>query len=238
MRYAVALLLGMALALPAQAQNTAAATAAQDARAAKVTEAIAVLKSSNPAGAIALVDPVIAEYERDYPASGPNVFCANGTTEVIMGLVTGAAATKKDTVALNDTWCYAYWAKGYALVELGRLDDAVAPLTRAAQLMPSNAQFHTELGYVHQTLKHWNESNAAYNAAVTAAQRMPEGDSRNLSLRRAYFGLGFNEIELGQLDAAEKHMEQALKLAPNDPKIRNELDYIKEQKAKKSGKPN
>jgi tetratricopeptide (TPR) repeat protein len=238
MRYAIALLLGAALAipLPAQAQDTPAAKA-QEARKAKVEQAIATLKASDAAGAIALVDPVLAEYDRDYPASGPNVFCASDTSEVLMGLVTGAAATKKEIVALDDTWCYALWAKGYALVELGRLDEAVAPLARAAAMMPHNAQFHTELGYVHQTLKHWNESSAAYTAAVDAAQKIKDEDTRNLALRRAWFGIGYNEIELGQLDAAEKHMEQALKVAPGDQKIINELEFIRQEKAKAKGKP-
>ncbi|MES2987276.1 MAG: tetratricopeptide repeat protein [Pseudomonadota bacterium] len=237
MRYAIALLLGATLAIPAQAQNAPAAKTVQDARQAKVEQAIAKIRASDPTGAIAIIDPVLADFDREYPASGPGVLCASDSSEVLMGLLTSAAA-KKDAVALSDTWCYALWAKGYSLVELGRLDEAIAPLTRATVMMPGNSQFHTELGYVHQSLKHWKESHAAYAAAAEAAQSMKDEKTRNVALRRAWFGLGYNEIELGQFDAAEKHMKQALAVAPGDQKIIDELEYIRQQKAKAKGKNN
>lgn len=231
MRYAIALLLSATIITQAQAQD---ASAVQVARKATVEKALAGVKS-DPAGTIALLDPVLGGYDRDFPASGPHVFCANDMTGTLTGLVVGAAV-KKDAVALDNVWCYALWAKGFALIELGRIEDAVAPLTRAAQMMPGNTQFQIELGYVHQTLKHWGASMAAYNAAANAAQKMPAGPERNLALRRAWFGIGFNEIELRQYDAAEKHMKQALEVAPGDEKILNELEYIRTERAKKTGK--
>lgn len=219
-------------ALPAHAQKTAAVEALQpDAREAKVNEAIHAMQTGKPAEAIALLDPVLAAFDKEHPASGPYVFCASDISGALVGLVSGAAA-KKDAIALGNTWCYALWAKGYALVELGHLDDAIVPLSRAAQMMPDNAQFHTELGYVHQTLKHWNESNLAYTAAAAAAKKIKDPQDRNLALRRAWFGIGFNEIELGQYDDAEKHMRQALEAAPGDQKILNELEFIRAQKTK------
>lgn len=231
MRYAIALM-AVALALPAQAQDKPAAEAAKpDAREAKFQEAMQAISAGNPSGAIALLDPLLADFDREYPATGRHVFCGSDVANVLIGLV-GAAASGKDSIALSSTWCYALWAKGYALVELGRLDDAVAPLTRAAQMMPDNAQFHTELGYVHQTLKHWEQSKAAYTAAAAAGERIADKEQRNLALRRAWFGIGFNEIELGQYDAAEKHMKQALKFAPGDEKILNELEFIRQQRTK------
>lgn len=233
MRYAIAFLLGAAAAFPAQAQDTAAAKTKADPRDAKVLEAIAALKASDAKGALAIVDPVIASYERDYPASGRTVVCASDTSEMLMGLA-GRAVARKDAVALNDSWCYALWAKGYALIELGRIEEAVAPLTRATMMMPTNAQFLTELGYVHQTLKHWKESNTAYYAAVEAAKRNKDEASRNLSLRHAWFGIGYNDIELGNFDDAEKHMNEALKAAPDDQKVKEELEYIRQRKGKRS----
>lgn len=232
MRYATAFLLAAAAAAPVYAQDTSAAMSAQDVRAAKVREAVAAIKASDAKGAIDLLEPVLAYYDHEYPASGPAVLCASDPGDTLMGLLR-SAADKKDAVALNDTWCYALWAKGYALVELSRVEEAIAPLTRATQMMPNNAQFHTELGYVHQALKHWKESNAAYYAGVEAAQTIKDEKSRNLSLRRAWFGIGYNDIELGNFDEAEKHMSEALKFAPDDQKIKSELDYIRQQKGKR-----
>lgn len=236
--FGCALLLTMGLASPGHAQDASSATAAdkqKEAQAATVTEAMEVMKTGEPARAIAMLDPVLADFEKAYPASGPAVFCGSDMSSVLTNLL-GAAAARKDAVVLNDTWCYALWAKGYSLVELGRLDDALVPLGRAAQMMPDNAQFQTELGYVYQTLRHWNESNAAYTAAAQAGENIKDEAARNLALRRAWFGIGFNDIELGNLDAAEKHMKQALKYAPDDAKIQNELEYIRQQRAKAKGK--
>jgi hypothetical protein len=44
--------------------------------------------------------------------------------------------------------------------------------------------------------------------------------------------MGFNLIELGKLDEAEKVLTECLKLTPNDQKVKDELQYVREQRAK------
>ena len=234
MRYAIALLLVATSAPSALAQTPPASDAqkAEEAHAAKVAEAVALMKRADPAGAIALLDPVLADYEKLYPASGSRVVCASDVTNMLLGLVS-AAADNKDAVALDSTWCFALWARGYSLIELGRLDEAVAPLDRAAAMMPSKAQFQSELGYVHQALKHWDQSVAAYSKAVAAAEPMTDEKSRNFELRRAWLGIAYAQIELGKLDEAEIALAKALKAAPGDPKILNELEYVRDAKRKR-----
>ena len=233
MRYAVALLLGLVSAPHAWAQTPSATPSQQleNARAVKVAEAIALMKRNNPAGAIAMLDPVLAEYDALYPASGPRVVCATDMTSTLSGLLS-AAVDKKDAVALNSTWCYALWARGFALVELGRIEEALPPLERAAAMMPSRAQFHSELGYVHQALKHWDLSLAAYARAVAAAEPMTDEKDRKFELRRGWFGMAYAQIELGKLDEAEDLLNKALKVAPGDTKILNELEYIRDARRK------
>ncbi len=224
MRYGLALLLGATLAMPAWGQTQA--SAVQDAeagRGAKVVEVIGKIKSGDAAGALATIEPVLAEYDKLYPAGG-RYRCAD---EMSPPVPAGFAK-------LTNSWCYALWAKGYALVELNRLPEAVAPLQRATELMPDRPQFLSELGYVHQALKQWQPSLAAYGRAADLGAAMKDPDDRKRELRRAWFGMAFDLIELGKLDEAEALLKKCLELTPDDEKVKNELQYIQEQRAKKS----
>jgi tetratricopeptide (TPR) repeat protein len=236
MRYAIALLLGAVCAPVALAQTPPPGEAKQDedARAAKVRDAITMIKQGNPTGGIAMLDPVLAEYDKLYPDSGPRIVCASDMTNMFIGLL-AAAGARKDAVALDSTWCFALWARGFALVELGRMEEALPPLSRAAAMMPSQPQFQSELGYVHQALKQWDKSLVAYAAAAEAAQPIENEKDRNFELRRAWFGMAYAQIELGKLDDAEELLEKALKVAPGDRKILNELEYVRD--ARRKGKP-
>ena len=226
MRYGLALLISVLSVVPAVAQ-TAATTRAEDpepALSARVVEAITAVKAKDAAKALAIVEPVLAGYEALYPASKGAVRCTND--EAVVG-------TKQSGVAMiPNGWCFALWVKGYSLVELARVPEAVAPLQRAATLMPDNPQFHSELGYVHQALRQWDESTAAYSRAADEAVRIGSEDDRNFQLRRAWFGIGFNLVELGRYDEAESYFKKCLEVAPGDKKVLDELEYIREARGK------
>lgn len=64
---------------------------------------------------------------------------------------------------------------------------------------------------------------------------MPVEKDRKFELRRAWFGMPFSLFELGRLDEAEKYLEKCLEVAPGDAKILGEPDYVRKQRAKKTG---
>lgn len=204
---------------------------AELARSDKVNEAIEAIKSKDASRALAILEPVLAEYEAAHPASGSKVYCAEGQGETLKALF-GAALQEQNAVVLGSTWCYALWAKGFALVELGRMYDAVAPLERAAAMMPDTPRFSSELGYVYQMLKNPERSLAAYTAAATAAEKLTDPAQRKYELRRAWFGMGYDLVELGRLDEAEAVLRKCLAMVPDDQKIRNELNYVLERLGK------
>jgi Flp pilus assembly protein TadD len=230
MKLGLALLLAVA-AVP-QTHGQEAAQEQTQARAAKVSEAIAAIKRKDSPAALAILEPVLARYEAEHPAGKAVLYCTIDPADTLERLA-GAAVAKKDAVALDTTWCYALWAKGFALAELGRFAEARPPLERATAMMPGNAHFMSELGYVHQALKDWNASLATYTAAARIGEGLPPGADRKRELRRAWFGMAYSLIELNRFEDAEDLLAKCLELVPDDAKVRSELNFVRE----KLGKP-
>jgi Flp pilus assembly protein TadD len=207
-------------------------TPEQTARSAKLGQAIAAIQSQKPAEATAILQPLLTEYEKLYAGEKRKIYCAHDPKESLRYMLEAAAA-KHDAVAIDSGWCMALWARGFALIDMRQLDAAVPFLERAVALAPSYPHYLSELGYAYQSQKKWQLSYDLYSRAATAAA-FQEGEQRKKSLRRAWFGMAFDLIELGRLDEAEKLLNQCLELVPNDQKVKDELQYVREQRAKKS----
>jgi tetratricopeptide (TPR) repeat protein len=192
---------------------------------ARLTDATNFIKSGRPADAIPLLDQIIAENEKRNSNNKMLVFSARSTMEAIMygGL---AATQKKDAIVLDGNWSTAYFLKGFALIDLGRAPEAIGWFDKAVALAPMNAQFLAERGEWHKSRKDWDKAYADFEQASTAAE-FTEGDAKAFEKGRALRGMAFARIEQGRLDEAKKLLKQAEKANPKDPKIQQELDYIK-----------
>jgi tetratricopeptide (TPR) repeat protein len=97
---------------------------------------------------------------------------------------------------------------------------------------PLHPHYLSELGYAYQAQKQWQRSYDLYARAADAAKR-ESGERQVKSLRRAWFGMGYDLIELGKLDQAEVYLRKCLELMPDDQKVKDELQFVIEEKAKK-----
>ncbi|MDR0233227.1 MAG: tetratricopeptide repeat protein, partial [Zoogloeaceae bacterium] len=79
------------------------------------------------------------------------------------------------------------------------------------------SQFLSELGHIYQLEKNWPMAQHAFQRAEAAAKSFSPPDAANMGLSRAWRGLGYAYVELGQLDEAEKMYKQCLELDKNDP---------------------
>ena len=220
---------------PALAQAQAAQTqtvSPEAARNARLGAAIAAIKASKPGDAVAILDPLLAEYQKLYAPEKRRIYCAHDPQEALFYMAQAAAA-KRDAVAIDPGWCIALWAKGFALIDMQQLDAGVPFLERAVSLSPSHAHYLSELAYAYQAQKKWQLSYDLYDRAATGAA-LEEGDPRNKSLRRAWFGMAFDLVELGRLDEAEKWLVKCLEVAPDDQNVKTELKYVREQRAQKT----
>jgi Flp pilus assembly protein TadD len=124
----------------------------------------------------------------------------------------------------NPTWAYAYYYKGYALIDLHRMGEARHALGQALELAPRNAQFLAELAATYQNED--GEQMLAISRQAAEATHFSPPDLRQDELGRALRGQGYALIELKRWDEAEQAYKQALQLDPSDLHARSELDYV------------
>jgi tetratricopeptide (TPR) repeat protein len=152
-----------------------------------------------------------------------------------LGSLLKAAVDKNNAIALTSTWSDAYFMKAYALQDLRRLNDANATLQRALKLSPLNSQYLAELGEIYALEKDWPKAMNAFKEAEDNANLAPDV-SRADELARARRGQGYFLVELRKLDEAEEKYQQCIAANPNDSKAKAELDYVREQKAKRKSR--
>jgi Flp pilus assembly protein TadD len=229
MKLMFALLLAFAVASPAAAQHE---VSQAELRGGKVRDAIDAIKRKDSPAALAILDPLLAEYDAEHRSTRAVIYCTTDMGDTAVKRL-NAVADGKEAVTIDSTWCYALWAKGFALGELGRHAEAVAPLERATAMMPGNAHFLSELGYVHQALKDWDKALATYTAAAKVGEAMTDPAGRKRELRRAWFGMAYSLVELNRLDDAEDILRKCHALVPEDAKVLSELNFVLD----KLGKP-
>lgn len=203
---------------------------APSANSTKIDQAMTLMKAGKATEAIAIFDAVIADEESRHQDQSQQYFSARSLTEAII-YSTLAATQKQNSSVLDDSWAYAHFLKGFALIDLGRPDEAKPHFDKAIALAPMNAQFLAERGEWHKTRKDWPNAYADFESASSASEFSPE-DAKKAEKGRALRGMAFVRIEQGELKDAEKLLKQALKLNSDDAGARSELEYIKSLKSK------
>ena len=216
MRYLLAALLALAPLSPAMAQIDTAIDR---------TEMNDMLRASKIPEALAILDPILDVFERRYaPGTRPRL-CQDGAGD--------GAETRRpgptDVEIVDGDWCYALWAKGYALADIRDFRGALPFLERATTMQPGDSSYLSELGFVYGELARWDAALDAFTRAAAAAERLRGGD-RTHELTRAWFGMGYVLIELGRWDEAETLFNRLLKLDPNSERAKHELDYIRDNR--------
>ncbi|MDG2532693.1 tetratricopeptide repeat protein [Sphingomonas sp. HITSZ_GF] len=224
MKLVLALLLAAVPVGAASAQESPAETA----RNARLTEIIQLIQGGQPQAAIDKVNPLIVEYQALYPTEKQKLCKVEDYETAAYATLPGG----KNAVLVEGGWCIALWAKGFAMIDLQQLDASVLFLERAVTMAPLHPHYLSELGYAYQAQKQWQKSYDVYARAVDAAKR-ESGERQQKSLRRAWFGMAYDAIEMGRLDEAEALLRKCLALTPDDQKVKDELQYVLDQKAKK-----
>lgn len=121
----------------------------------------------------------------------------------------------------------AFDLQAYIDVDRRRFEDAEALLERAIHLAPFWADPVVELGASYNQSRRPAEALATYRRALALIERFPHNAPlKPMALR----GVGFAQVELGDLDAAEAAYRSALELDPDSQVARKELDYIRRQR--------
>ncbi len=189
-----------------------------------------VQKRSFDAALAQYIEPTIAQFDKEYSGYPGHVYCARNPEEARLYMIQ-AAAKNQHAQAISSAYAFAYYLKGYILVDRNDFAGALPFLQKAADLSPSNAQFLSELGHVLQQSRQWQKSLEVFDRAIEGARLLSGNADHSAELRRALRGRGYCLIELQRYDEAEKVYAECLELDPNDGTAKGELAFIKERRA-------
>ena len=170
-------------------------------------------------------NPIIEAYNTHYGNNGKRVYCSRGQAETLFYLLE-ASKNNEDAVVISYLWSNAFYFKGYASLDLGKIEEAITVINKAIELSPLNSMYLSELGHIYQTQRKWNEAMDLYKRAEESANEFSPEHVKNTELTRALRGIGYSLIELGRLDEAEEKYKKCLEINKNDKKAINELKYI------------
>jgi tetratricopeptide (TPR) repeat protein len=225
----------LAAALQTQKAGTASPDPDKDLQTPKfLEEARTLIDGKKTQAAIEKCEKVIALFKAHYANTKEKIYCARTSAESL-GYLLKAAAEKHNAIALSSTWSDAYFMKGYALQELGRMAEAKSAVQQAVELSPWSSHYLSELGNIYELEKNWAKAKEIFEAAEEHAPLSPD-EAKAAELGRARRGIAYVLVELGQLDEAEKKYQQCLKDNPNDTKATAELEYVRGLKAHKKSK--
>ncbi|HOE10785.1 MAG TPA: tetratricopeptide repeat protein [bacterium] len=122
----------------------------------------------------------------------------------------------------------AYFALAHICTEEGDLKKAMEYLKSSVAAWPDYTPAHAEMVYLLIRERNFDEAKKVAQEAIDKHSYFsPEGRSR------LFRHLGYIAIEEGQPDEAEGLFNESLKLEPDNPSAKQELEYIKQQRDKK-----
>ncbi len=174
-------------------------------------------------------NPTIEAFNSYYGCK--QVYCARVREEMLFYLLK-SAEKKEEAEVLPQLWADAFYLKGCASVELGKIEDAKTFIKKALELSPSNSMYLAELGHIYQGEKKLVEAMELFKRAEESASAYSPENVKNTELTRAMRGVGYSLIELGRLDEAEEKYKKCLEINKDDKTALGELSYIQRLKNK------
>lgn len=193
---------------------------------------VVLMQQGQPAEAEKIFSKIIKAYEKNHDPAVPYRCSYPEDAQRTVDHAVKQLGDKRFILG-SDVWCAALWGKGFVLIDLGRSSEAGEYLARSVEMMPFSAHFINEYAEWYKPQRDWKKSYALFERAWQTVDRDVKGRDRKIAAR-ALRGMAFNLIELGDLDQAEHFLKLSLEYEPEAAaKVRGELDYIAEQRAKK-----
>lgn len=105
---------------------------------------------------------------------------------------------------------------GKVLAQEGRSSDAVPFLERAVQLQPNDWTLYSALGVAYDEANAHNKALAAYQHALTLKPGSPD----------VFNNMAVSRMQAGDLDGAQRYLEQAQEAGADNPKIAHNLALL------------
>ncbi|UNK50738.1 tetratricopeptide repeat protein [Lysobacter sp. S4-A87] len=188
---------------------------------------VAAVKRGDMAGAQALQRPVLEFCDR-LAAPGHAMVSVASAAEYEAYV---EASAKDVPIEWVDMACpSAYKMSAFLLIELKQPEQALVMLDKASAMAPYWAEPLAERGYLLNIIGRPGEGLATYQRAMELIEKF---ESNRYLLAATLRGMGYAQIELGDLDQAEAYYVKSLKTDPASPVAENELKYIRERRGQR-----
>lgn len=182
------------------------------------------IKAGDPAKAVGLADRIIAGYNAQMAREpGRKAYCANG--DKVIHRLLEAAIRREDAAVYPQALCDAHFFKGFALIDMGRGDLAEDELRRATELDPFEPHYVNEYAELFKSRREWQKSYDLFARAWDIVAKDKSGPDA-LIAARALRGMGYNKLEMGRFDEAERLFRQSQEYEPDSAAARAELAFI------------
>ena len=187
------------------------------------TDGMAAIRAKNPGKAVALMNPVLADFDKRYADEKRHIYCAINAAQSA-AYKEDATKASQDYVTIEPGWCRAQYVRAYALIDLDKLDDALTAFQHLTDLAPRNSRYLSELGYVLSAKRKYADALAMYQRSLAAVGLSP--DNEDTEKCAAYRGMGFNLARLGRITEAEKAYRACLAIDPENKDVQDAIDGL------------
>jgi tetratricopeptide (TPR) repeat protein len=198
----------------------------------ELMDGVNLLQTGKPADAERIFSAIIAAFEASHDPAVPYRCAYADKSKPTIDYASKTLNGKKFILG-SDVWCAALWGKGFALIDLNRSEEAGVYLARSVEMAPMEAHYINEYAEWFKPRREWRTSFGLFERAWRTVDHDKKGPDRKVAAR-SLRGMAFNQIELDDLDQAEKLYRQSLEYEPEAAtKVQAELDYIVQQRAKR-----
>ncbi|MFC0204784.1 tetratricopeptide repeat protein [Novosphingobium soli] len=194
----------------------------------RLVEIVGLIREGRQAEAVARADAMIAGFAAEQHARDVSYYC-NRDRGGVANLM-GAARQGAKVDLAPEAWCEALFAKGFALTDLGRFDEAGAALSQAVAMDPTNPHFRNQYGDILRLRGDAAGAIAQYHQAYDLAAA-DGGEITGRMATRALRGLALASESQGDLAAAQSYYEALLQQDAQDGAARAKLADIVRRRA-------
>jgi len=164
----------------------------------------------------------LVEYTKSAAIQRPSAFDLENVAKdyVLLGDLANAEHWAKVATDLDPHDPEAWYALGRIRFTMQHFQESADCFQRSLALDPRSVKAENNLGLSYEGLNRQDDAVAAYRQAIAWQQTDPHPSEQPL------LNLGIILVHLGKLEEAQQLLVQAVAIAPNDPRIREELGHL------------
>ncbi|HUD30681.1 MAG TPA: hypothetical protein VMQ93_17580 [Novosphingobium sp.] len=193
-----------------------------------MVEIVGLIREGKRVEAVAKADAMIAGFSAAQNTPGVSYFCNRDRGGIANMIAASRNGAKVDLAP--EAWCEALFAKGFALTDLKRFDEASSALSQAVAMDPGNPHFRNQYGDVLRLRRDVQGAFVQYETAYELAAS-DEGEVAAPMAKRALRGMATVSETRGDFAAAQAFYQRLLDRDSADADARAKLAELARRQA-------